>query len=373
MYFFSRGWCLGPWSCLFSPIVHLYLYRYRYHTSLLLTTQIQISSFKTTPLPTADTMNSSSEQKNPMESSLKLEGHTLDLLITWSYPDAAANPLSPEAMSLESGFAEQNRYQASPEPFHLVSPVYKSSGSRSDDSQNEESDVFLPHFDLDGQDIFAGLDESLADTYDPTLDLSSPDPSGSGNGVRPMPVVSKMVQTDDARSSLSPLTVEQAMSEAIRRMFPPIRYSQIQKMVSEISFPFLIDATSNVDPQVLDTGTNKPEVMKKTESACESQHAEGRAYIYSYTDKDVLMGRGGHARYHPGNQWYLAEKTQLQKVYLTLHSREEKTKLSKQLAESVYARGGRFLEIVSKGKYVEVDSGRARLKASQALREVLKM
>jgi hypothetical protein len=65
-------------------------------------------------------------------------------------------------------------------------------------------------------------------------------------------------------------------------------------------------------------------------------------------------------------------EARLQDNYLLTLSSDEKRKISQQLIESVYARGGRFLEKVSKGTFVEVDSKRARIKASQALREVPK-
>jgi hypothetical protein len=107
-------------------------------------------------------------------------------------------------------------------------------------------------------------------------------------------------------------------------------------------------------------------------SPCESDREDDNEYVYTYTDQDVIMGRGGNARHHPGNQWYLAAKARLQDNYLLTLSSDEKRKISQQLIESVYARGGRFLEKVSKGTFVEVDSKRARIKASQALREVPK-
>jgi hypothetical protein len=101
--------------------------------------------------------------------------------------------------------------------------------------------------------------------------------------------------------------------------------------------------------------------------ACDSEYQK---YIYTCMDADVLMGRGGTARHHPGNRMYLAAKEGLQEKYRRTSSLVEKCKISRGLVESVHARGGRFLQKVSNGIYVEVGSARARAKASQALREV---
>jgi hypothetical protein len=116
------------------------------------------------------------------------------------------------------------------------------------------------------------------------------------------------------------------------------------------------------------------QAQQATSSESESSlQQDDDAYIYTYTDTDVLMGRGGMARHHPGNKWYLGAKSRLQEDYFSVHTNEEKTQISHQLVDTVYARGGRFLEKLSTGTFVEVGRKRVRIKASQALREVAKL
>lgn len=113
------------------------------------------------------------------------------------------------------------------------------------------------------------------------------------------------------------------------------------------------------------------EELARMANAAASEAARNN-YIHSCTNKDVLMGRGGKPRHHAGNQWYLSAKRSFQEDYGAAHTREEKTKISQQLVDAVYARGGRFLEKVAGNWYLEVDNELARKKASQALREDLK-
>jgi hypothetical protein len=84
---------------------------------------------------------------------------------------------------------------------------------------------------------------------------------------------------------------------------------------------------------------------------------------------DVIMGRGGHTRYHAGNQRFMSAKKAMQKEYFAASTREEKTKISQQLVDQVKEWGGRFLEHMADGTYSVVQDRKARLKASQALRE----
>jgi hypothetical protein len=111
--------------------------------------------------------------------------------------------------------------------------------------------------------------------------------------------------------------------------------------------------------------------LARMENLAASEAAKNN-YIHSCTEKDVIMGRGGTSRHHPGNQWYLSAKRSLQKEYFAAYTREEKTKISNWLVDSTYARGGRFLERVAGSWYLEVDKEQAQRKVSQALREDLK-
>jgi hypothetical protein len=93
-------------------------------------------------------------------------------------------------------------------------------------------------------------------------------------------------------------------------------------------------------------------------------------YVYiKPTDKDVLLGRGGHAAHHPGNSNYLRAKATIQARY-SAATKTEKMGISQELVDIVREWGGRFLkrhQLV--GKWYEVENEVARKKASQTLRE----
>lgn len=85
---------------------------------------------------------------------------------------------------------------------------------------------------------------------------------------------------------------------------------------------------------------------------------------------DVLMGRGGSANSHAGNQAFHALKRTLQERYQAA-DRAEKTAISQELVELVTATGGRFLQLeMASLRWYVASASRARIKASQALREV---
>lgn len=88
----------------------------------------------------------------------------------------------------------------------------------------------------------------------------------------------------------------------------------------------------------------------------------------TYTDDDVLMGRGGKSNHHKGNQRYRAEIERLQAQYKMTNDKDEKTAISEQLVAFVKSFGGDFLEKDDHGWYI-IDDVVARRKASQALRE----
>lgn len=90
---------------------------------------------------------------------------------------------------------------------------------------------------------------------------------------------------------------------------------------------------------------------------------------YKPRDEDVLLGRGGRANNHKGNQKYLQFKLTLQNTY-NYASKEEKTVISQDLVDLVHKSGGRFLKLdEEKNKWFEVPNKVARKKASQTLRE----
>ena len=87
---------------------------------------------------------------------------------------------------------------------------------------------------------------------------------------------------------------------------------------------------------------------------------------YSYA---VVMGRGGLANHHVGNNSFRTMTASMKPEYARL-PKEEKTDVSRRLLGMVHARGGKFLtkDTVS-GLFYEVEYKIARRKCSQALRE----
>merc|ERR1712048_268188 len=94
---------------------------------------------------------------------------------------------------------------------------------------------------------------------------------------------------------------------------------------------------------------------------------ESKVYVEP-KDADVLCGRGGRSNHHIGNKRYREEVKNLQKWYLDIEDKDEKTDLSQCLVDYVKSYDGRFLEKDEEGWY-EVPNIVARRKASQALRE----
>lgn len=87
------------------------------------------------------------------------------------------------------------------------------------------------------------------------------------------------------------------------------------------------------------------------------------------TDDDVLLGRGGRANNHPGNQKYLIETNRLKSEYVNA-SKESKTVISQRLVDIVSSWNGRFLkQDLANGQWYIVLNIAARKKASQALRD----
>lgn len=98
------------------------------------------------------------------------------------------------------------------------------------------------------------------------------------------------------------------------------------------------------------------------------------------TDMDCLLGRGGRTNRHPGNKRYLKEKERLRPQYLTATGKEAKARIGRELVNSVYMRGGRFLKLAQGDDggdggdscqqwYEEVPYEVALKKAKQALRQ----
>lgn len=99
------------------------------------------------------------------------------------------------------------------------------------------------------------------------------------------------------------------------------------------------------------------------------QQSAGSAPSSTYTDVDVLLGKGGLSNNHPGNKAYVAKALSMQDRYKPA-STSEKTQMSKELVKFVHDRKGRFMlkQPGTVDQWVEVDFTTARKKASRLLR-----
>jgi hypothetical protein len=89
---------------------------------------------------------------------------------------------------------------------------------------------------------------------------------------------------------------------------------------------------------------------------------------------DILFGRGGAINNHPGNIRLRDEALRLRPWYESVDSKTQKRKISIVLLETMKNENRRFLEkLESDGLWHEVDDNGARMKASQALRERLRL
>jgi hypothetical protein len=172
------------------------------------------------------------------------------------------------------------------------------------------------------------------------------------------------------KSSNESEVVKEKASLFGNRHSAPVKERKTESPVTMSAAATTMCAVDEPTTQQLESSVLLVEELARMANSAASEAAKNN-YIHLCTEKDVIMGRGGTSRHHPGNQWYLAAKRSLQKEYFTAYTREEKTGLSKRLVDSVYARGGRFLERVAGSWYLEVDTEQARRKASQALREDL--
>eukprot|EP00548_Thalassiothrix_antarctica_P016094 CAMPEP_0194177714 /NCGR_PEP_ID=MMETSP0154-20130528/11419_1 /TAXON_ID=1049557 /ORGANISM="Thalassiothrix antarctica, Strain L6-D1" /LENGTH=316 /DNA_ID=CAMNT_0038892373 /DNA_START=31 /DNA_END=978 /DNA_ORIENTATION=- len=102
------------------------------------------------------------------------------------------------------------------------------------------------------------------------------------------------------------------------------------------------------------------------------EDSEGKNELYEIKDPnemDVLLGRGGAALRHPGNQNFRSLVLSNKCLYIT-SLKAEKLKISRSIVKSIRKNNGRFLERDTKsGIWYEVGDKRAIEKTSQALRE----
>lgn len=147
-------------------------------------------------------------------------------------------------------------------------------------------------------------------------------------------------------------------------------YSTVfQSRCNSYSTPQLVEET------IFQTGQNSeqqecaPREDNKRKSPNKKSDAFKEYIEGDFTEVDVLMGRGGLANKHPGNQAFLGEKERLQDRYLAA-SKNDKTGISQELVDGIHARGGRFIKQDNSGQWYEVDDRTARKKGSQTLREI---
>ena len=97
---------------------------------------------------------------------------------------------------------------------------------------------------------------------------------------------------------------------------------------------------------------------------------ENKEYVETYTDADVLFGRGGRSNHHPGNKIYRDIVTEKQPFYRSC-DKNEKTRVAQSIVDAVTIDGkGRFLELdKATGMWYLVPNIVARRKVGQALRE----
>lgn len=92
--------------------------------------------------------------------------------------------------------------------------------------------------------------------------------------------------------------------------------------------------------------------------------------ITDITEADVLMGRGNHIVIFPGNQSYREIVRENREEYVNAGNKPIKGAIARRVVETVWNRGGRFLECDGRGeRWKEADLDRVLDKTTQALRE----
>merc|ERR1711907_764283 len=100
-----------------------------------------------------------------------------------------------------------------------------------------------------------------------------------------------------------------------------------------------------------------------------SKNNSGRIYVENPSDNDVLFGRGGRSNHHPGNARYRTEVERLSTTYKSTTSKPERLQMTKALAATIRASGGRFLQKERNVWYVVDNEEVVLKKVHQALRE----
>lgn len=118
-----------------------------------------------------------------------------------------------------------------------------------------------------------------------------------------------------------------------------------------------------------------PEETRDTMSTQNSFTNAGK--VVPFSDKDVLLGRGGMTNKHPGNQSFRRLVEDTKPMYKGYSSKTKKKEVSQLVVDDIEQRGGNFLKKRRKLRkdpdspyeWVIASPDEARKKASQALRE----
>ena len=106
---------------------------------------------------------------------------------------------------------------------------------------------------------------------------------------------------------------------------------------------------------------------KRRRTVGDDETKPSRTGIKSYSDQDVLSGRGGGTNLHPGNRHYRDLILSHRRTY-DIASKSKKPNVSRKIVQMIRDSGGRFLRKEKDGLYYDIGDDSAREKTSQALR-----
>jgi hypothetical protein len=144
--------------------------------------------------------------------------------------------------------------------------------------------------------------------------------------------------------------------------------------------PDAIEGKRKISPSIIDGPeqkkhrTEEPAVetdssakeSEATESKETGNNLKGQGFT-SYTDADVLSGRGGGTNLHPGNRHYRDLILSHRRTY-DIASKSKKPGVSRKIVQMVRDRGGHFFRKEKDALYYDIGDEAAREKTSQALR-----
>ena len=111
-------------------------------------------------------------------------------------------------------------------------------------------------------------------------------------------------------------------------------------------------------------GSSSGAPPSKKQRVVEGGTAKG---VSSFSDHDVLSGRGGGTNLHPGNRFY-RDLILMNREKYDIASKAKKPDVARQIVQMIRQSGGRFLRKDKDGLYYDIGDEAAREKTSQALR-----